>query len=895
MQTNYLQTGDLDIADRMLLALADGLDPEAGQASDDYKKFQARYWDDPAGFANDCLIFEEGEKLTDYQIEGMKRLVKHKRFSMRGPHGLGKCLGYNESMRLYDGRIVKAHELIGKSFDVLAVDENLRVVKATAFAKDNGVKDVIEIVTDKGRVIRRTLNHPLWADNQPVKYSKPEFAERLRPDGKWIPAGELTVNSVVAVFLGNDGVKGVNMPDEAIKLTAYLLGDGGLTSGIKFSQEDNVILHEFIQCCNYFGCEVLFDEGCTYRVVTGRRGGRKTNPIIEMMRQFGLYGKNSYEKSFPYWVWMLDNRQLSLFVSRLFSCDGWAHGSIRHDGKVTKEIGFSTVSKQMALDMNKALLRLGVQAENRSRTAKSQLGTSVIAYTVSVHDSENIILYCDRVGIFGKEEAVKNVYKLATESSSLKTQKWRHYNLPDNMAWEKIKSITVIENEPTIAITVPSHHTFVTDFVEHNTAFAAIIVLWFVLTRDGQDWKVPMLASAWRQLTKFLAPEIHKWARRLRWDMIGRKPFNKNELLQLNLRLSTGEAFAIASDNAAYIEGAHAKHMLYVFDESKVIPDETWDAAEGAFSTGECFWLAISTPGEMTGRFYDIHSHKSGYEDWNTLFVTLDMAIKAGRINQEWAEQRKKQWGEDSSVYKNRVLGEFASVDDDGVISLADIERSNIRWLDRKENEEYKELTGVGVDIGRGGDPSVLAHEYDDNFILELEERNTRNSMEIAGRIVTLLRKWTSAVSVIDIGYDPGVYDRVKEDDRCRDRAMPFIASGATEFMDETGELRFSNERSAAWWNLRELLKNDEYDLPPDDKLTGELTAPKFKLMSGGKIQVEGKGETVAFGAGLRKRLKRSTDHADPVVQIAFKHNLRMPDDNWEGFGNVEDASSRWK
>lgn len=428
-----------------------------------------------------------------------------------------------------------------------------------------------------------------------------------------------------------------------------------------------------------------------------------------------------------------------------------------------------------------------------------------------------------------------------------------------------------------------------------KTMFAAVTILWFALTRDGRDWKIPVLASAWRQLTKYLFPEIHKWSNRLRWDEIGRKSFTRNELLMLNLRLSTGEAFAIASDNPAYIEGAHAKYILYVFDESKVIPDETWDAAEGAFSTGDCMWLAISTPGETSGRFYDIHSRKVGYEDWNTLAVTLKMAIDAGRINSEWAAQRKRQWGKDSAIYKNRVLGEFAASDEDGVISLADIERSNIRWQDRNDRNEWGELTGIGVDIGRGGDPSVIAKEWDSRAIRELERLQTRNSMEIVGRVVGILTKWMDALAVIDLGYDPGVYDRSKENERITDRCIPFVASAREEMTDETGELHFVNLRSAAWWNLRERLKNDEYDLPPDDKLTGDLTAPHYKMMSGGKIAIEGKSETKGFGEGLRKKLGRSTDDGDAVVQVAMKQNISAGGEDLEDLGTVEEFESRWK
>ena len=58
----------------------------------------------------------------------------------------------------------------------------------------------------------------------------------------------------------------------------------------------------------------------------------------------------------------------------------------------------------------------------------------------------------------------------------------------------------------------------------------------------------------------------------------------RTELLALKMRLRHGEAFAAASDKPELIEGAHADSVLYIFDESKSIIPQTFDAAEGAFS-----------------------------------------------------------------------------------------------------------------------------------------------------------------------------------------------------------------------------------------------------------------------------------------------------------------------
>lgn len=397
-----------------------------------------------------------------------------------------------------------------------------------------------------------------------------------------------------------------------------------------------------------------------------------------------------------------------------------------------------------------------------------------------------------------------------------------------------------------------------------KTALAAITVLWFALTRDGRDWKIPTTASAWRQLTKFLWPEIHKWARRLKWQSIGRPAFDPRlELLTEQLKLSTGSAFAMASDNPALIEGAHADFMLYLFDESKAIPPGTWDSAEGAFSTGETYWLAISTPGEPNGRFYEIQSRRPGYEDWWTRHVTLAETITAGRISQTWAEARLRQWGESSAVYQNRVLGEFASSEESGVIPLAWVERANDRWQAWVDAGRPGQLTALGVDVARSGEDKTVIAVRAGLVVTELRRTAKEDTMQTAGRVRGIFAAHKCRVrAVIDvIGVGAGVVDRLREEGYY---VVPFNASERTDRTDRSGELGFINKRSSGWWNLREMLEHEDVALPPDDLLTGDLTAPGWKVLSGGKIQVESKDD-------IRKRLGRSTDDGDAVVMAFYE------------------------
>ncbi|GAG21689.1 unnamed protein product, partial [marine sediment metagenome] len=205
------------------------------------------------------------------------------------------------------------------------------------------------------------------------------------------------------------------------------------------------------------------------------------------------------------------------------------------------------------------------------------------------------------------------------------------------------------------------------------------------------------------------------------WAKTFRPPYDpRNEFLVQSIRLDDGtvEAFPVASDDATTLEGAHATRIVYIFDEAKTIPRATWDATEGAFSTAdltelhEAIAFSISTPGPPVGQFYDIQMQKAGYEEWTVRHVTLDEAIRAGRISRKWAVARLNQWGEESAQYQNRVLGEFADNSEDGVIPRTWVLAAQDRWR-KWEASGMSTVIGksaLGCDVARmGRDRTVVA------------------------------------------------------------------------------------------------------------------------------------------------------------------------------------------
>lgn len=408
-----------------------------------------------------------------------------------------------------------------------------------------------------------------------------------------------------------------------------------------------------------------------------------------------------------------------------------------------------------------------------------------------------------------------------------------------------------------------------------KTSVVAMMIHWAMLTVD--DCKIPTTASAWQQLTNFLWPEIRKWAGRIRWDRVGRDPYKaKDEMKAEELSINGDQclAFAVASVDTNRIEGAHSmRRVMCVFDESKAIQDSTFDSSEGAFTkTQEPLAIAVSTPGPPIGRFYEICSNKDGkYSDWWVRHVTMEEQIKCGRMSADWAEKRRLQWGQDSALYKNHVLGEFAGDADGTVIPWHLIERAAERW--KNHNGMFGPITALGVDVGGGVDPSAIALACGPS-ILEIREYDYRDTMETTGIVAGLLNKYPGATAFIDvIGLGSGVYYRLKE----QGLNVEAVNSAAkSEVMDKSGELGYANCRAEMWWTCRERLEEEPSTiaLPDDDFLKGELTAPKYKHQSNGKILIESKDE-------IRKRLGRSTNKADACLMALLGRDIGL-------YGDVE-------
>lgn len=825
-----------------------------------------RYMHDPAGWVRDVIDWGPGEGLTTYQRDVIGALPAHHRVAVRGPHGLGKALQLS-----------------------------MLVPTPTGWSSIGDLRTGDEVFDERGKPCRVVAKSPVWTDsayevefadgtvitthgehewNAVDVYNRPKTPRPNRrpvPIADWRDHWVLTkrvTTAYMAEWLRTRGgqlrwriptARPLELPTADLPIDPYLFGywlGDGRTSCAEFTvhRSDWPSLQERIAAAGYHHGTPRPDSrnpdvlAVTASTMPVRRGNPPVDSLTARLRALGVLGN----KHIPMVYLRASVEQRRELVRGLWDSDGY-----RQAGGCD-EITLSC--RPLAEGVAELLRSLGLAV--RVRESDSKINGRVVGRRWRIAARFD----------FNPYQLERYDWAPAGHQASRHTQR-------------TIVDIRRVEDQPTQCIEVdsPSRLYLASESMvpTHNSALGALTTLWFATTRDaaGVDWKVITTASAWRALTRFLWPEIHKWSRRIKWDVLGRPPFSElTELLALNLKLHHGAASAVASNKAELIEGAHADSLLYLIDEAKVVPDATWDAIEGAFSGGrddglpEALAFAISTPGPPAGRFYDIHSRKPGLEDWHVRHVTLDEAIEAGRISREWADRRARQWGADSALYANRVLGEFHASDEDSAIPLAWAEAAVERWhdWDRAGRPATEGRRILGIDVARsGGDSTVIAHRHG-LVITELETHDREDTMQTTARVQAALGEETGATAAVDsMGVGGGVVDRLRE---LRAPVLAYTGAAKTKFRTRDGEWGFTNVRGAAYWRLRELLDpafGAELALPPDELLLADLTTPTWDITTGvpPRIRLETKDDVVA-------RLGRSPDRGDAVAVALWAEQM---------------------
>lgn len=487
---------------------------------------------------------------------------------------------------------------------------------------------------------------------------------------------------------------------------------------------------------------------------------------------------------------------------------------------------------------------------------------------------------------------------------------------------------------------------------------ASRAIAWWVSSFDTDDVYVVSTAPTARQVEAILWREIKKAHKK--GELKGKINQGNAPLWKID-GVEVGMGRKPADHDAHGFQGIHAKRVLVVVDEACGVPKLLWDAIDALATNELSRVLAIGNPDDPGTHFREICQPGQG---WNVIRIDAlrspnmcvseieklddvepglterfyEVLREAGvepsteEIPDEvrpmltsplWVVERAQRWGTNSALWTSKVRGLFPDSNMEGVIPLGWVERAMDRWddWDAAGRPPQPGHTVVACDVARFGDDMTAfgmrtglalhsVHRFSGLDTMETAEIMLRRDLrtDMSGLLPDLPKIDTPHLHfVIDvIGLGAGVVDRLRHELKPKHgHATPpqvegFNASEQHGRMDKNGEFAFLNNRSAAWWNLRELLDPSQPGgsrvmLPRDEQLKADLCSPRWSLAKSGsppKIQVEPKEE-------IRKRLGRSPDTGDMAVMSFFVsgeprgagHGESVP---WGGSAPAPDVPAGW-
>lgn len=314
-----------------------------------------------------------------------------------GKRGGGKCLHGDTIITLSDGSQVHIKELEMDNRNVMALDENLKVSgsrKAEFFKRK--VNRLLDIRLRSGKEIKITPEHPL-----------------LTVKG-WLPAEKLSISSRIATPRVIRAFGDKLIEEHKIKILAYLIAEGHLGNNfVLFSNSDNAIIEDFGRSIMEFDSNLEIKKHSKvycYRIV--KREGKRSvldgkrdclgrfgkgskfesrTSLRKWLDKLGIYNKLSKDKIMPEIIFNSTRANISLFLNRLFSCDG----TIYFDNNTQMwRVSYASASKQLIRQVQHLLLRYEISSIIRKKK---------FAWELEIR-GENVSNFINEIGFYGEKE-----------------------------------------------------------------------------------------------------------------------------------------------------------------------------------------------------------------------------------------------------------------------------------------------------------------------------------------------------------------------------------------------------------------------------------------------------------------------------------------------------------
>ena len=375
-------------------------------------------------------------------------------------------------------------------------------------------------------------------------------------------------------------------------------------------------------------------------------------------------------------------------------------------------------------------------------------------------------------------------------------------------------------------------------------------------------------APTFRQVRHVLWRQIHRLYRNAA-DVLG------GTMLDTRWDLAEDRfALGLSANDADQFQGFHCDNILVVLDEAEAVAEPIYEAAEAVMTSANSTLLLIGNPTTTDGGFHRAFHRERGIYETITISALESPNVVEGRVvipgltTAEWVEERRKIWGEDSEMFRARVMGEFPDRGEQNLIAISDIDDATYPPGDVPAPSDRYEPVVIGVDVARfGPDRSVLLTRRGD-VVVDIRVYHGFDITAVAGASIVAARDTRPRELIVDeTGLGSGVVDILRE------QGQPVYGfNGAGKPLKE--EVTCANLRAEGYWTLARRFRDHTIRIPRDVELIAELASLRYRYNSRGKVLMESK-------ESMKKRGLPSPDKADALMLAFLETNRQVERPRW--------------
>lgn len=313
------------------------------------------------------------------------------------------------------------------------------------------------------------------------------------------------------------------------------------------------------------------------------------------------------------------------------------------------------------------------------------------------------------------------------------------------------------------------------------------------------------------------------------------------------------------------------KTFVFV-EEAGAITENLFVAAEAVLTGEDARGFFIGNPDHVGGPWQRIFEDPKYAQDFNlhtinaydlpwatgeTVYAddpAMEAVMNKNLTTEGWVEQKKRMWGERSSWFLSKVMGEFPKEGGSGFFSPGDVATAR----DTEIEEDMAIPCIFGVDIARMGmDESVLYMNRGGRVRL-LDAWEKTDTYSSSRKIYEFAKIHQPAEIRVDgTGVGAGVWDNLAENPEFKGNWRVIGIEGAIASPDLT---KWANLRSYIHDSTKRQMANGEIDIDAEDKdLLDELALIKYKFHNRGGVQIAKKEE-------MKTEIGGSPDRSDALI-----------------------------